>query len=153
MVARGFLQKLLGSPAGTLVKSKVNGFSESVKATSGSKWNFKNRRGEWHHAVRKGNIRTGTPVEWVERQIEHRDGVSGAREYMYQRTWTSKMAHGLERPILAEKHLIFMVRGPCAKYHRTTAHFVGSGRFQALSPPREHMLHAPDVRSDIRSRP
>jgi len=35
----------------------------------------------------------------------------------------------------------------------TTAHFVDSGRVQAVSPCREHALHAPDVRSDIRSRP
>ena len=35
----------------------------------------------------------------------------------------------------------------------TTVHFVGLGRFQAVSPSREHALHAPDVRSDIRSRP
>ena len=35
----------------------------------------------------------------------------------------------------------------------TTAHFVGSGRFQAVSPCREHVFHAADVRSDIGSRP
>ena len=35
----------------------------------------------------------------------------------------------------------------------TAAHFVGSGRVQAVSPCREHTLHAPDVRSDIGSRP
>ena len=35
----------------------------------------------------------------------------------------------------------------------TTAHFVGSGRFQAVSSSREHALHAPDVRSDIRFGP
>ena len=35
----------------------------------------------------------------------------------------------------------------------TTAHFVGSGRFQALIPSREHAFHAPHVRSDVRSRP
>ena len=34
-----------------------------------------------------------------------------------------------------------------------TAHFVGSGRFQAVAPSREHALHAPDVRSDIRFGP
>jgi hypothetical protein len=34
-----------------------------------------------------------------------------------------------------------------------TAHFVGSGRLQAVSPCGEHVLHVPDVRSDIRSRP
>ena len=33
----------------------------------------------------------------------------------------------------------------------TTAHFVGSGCFQAVSSSREHALHAPHVRSDIRS--
>ena len=35
----------------------------------------------------------------------------------------------------------------------TTAHFVGSGRVQAVSPCGGHALHARDVRSDIRSRP
>ena len=35
----------------------------------------------------------------------------------------------------------------------TTAHFVGSGRVQAVSACREHALHAPDVRSDIRFGP
>ena len=35
----------------------------------------------------------------------------------------------------------------------TTAHFVGSGRFQAVSPSKEHAFHAPDVQSDIRPRP
>ena len=35
----------------------------------------------------------------------------------------------------------------------TTAHFVGSGHFQAVNPSREHTLHAPDIRSDIRFGP
>ena len=35
----------------------------------------------------------------------------------------------------------------------TTVHFVGLGRFQAVAPSREHALHAPDVRSDIRFGP
>ena len=34
-----------------------------------------------------------------------------------------------------------------------TAHFVGSGRFQAVSASREHAFHAPDVRPDIRFGP
>jgi hypothetical protein len=33
------------------------------------------------------------------------------------------------------------------------AHFVSSGRFRARSPSKEYTLHAPDVRSDIRSGP
>ena len=35
----------------------------------------------------------------------------------------------------------------------TTAHFVGLGRVQAVSPCGGHALHARDVRSDIRSPP
>ena len=64
----------------------------------------------------------------------------------------SKMAHGLEMAILAENTSFswFVAR---AQNITTTVHFVGLGRFQAVSPSREHVLHAPDVRSDIRSRP
>ena len=42
---------------------------------------------------------------------------------------------------------------PCAPSLTTTAHFVGSGHFQAVNPSREHTLHAPDIRSDIRFGP
>ena len=42
----------------------------------------------------------------------------------------------------------------CAPNITTTAHFVGSGHFQAVyTSSREHTLHAPDVRSAIRSVP
>ena len=63
-----------------------------------------------------------------------------------------KMAHGLEMLILAENTSFsgFVVR---AQNITTTAHFVGSGRFQAVTPSGEHALHAPNVRSDIRSGP
>ena len=44
----------------------------------------------------------------------------------------------------------FVVR---AQNITTTAHFVGLGRVQALSPCREHTLHAHNVRSDIRFGP
>ena len=56
-----------------------------------------------------------------------------------------KMAHGLEMPILAENTSFsrFVAR---AKNITTTAHFVGSGRFQAVTPSREHVFHAPHVR-------
>ena len=42
---------------------------------------------------------------------------------------------------------------PRAPSLTTTAHFVGSGRVQAVSPCREHTLHAPDARTDIRFGP
>ena len=53
---------------------------------------------------------------------------------------------------LGRKHLILTVRGR-AQSITTTAHFVSSGRVQAVSPCGEHVLHARDVRSDIRYRP
>ena len=58
------------------------------------------------------------------------------------------MAHRVERPIaeadLAENtsFLRFVAR---AQNITTTAHFVGSGRFQALTPSREHVFHAPHM--------
>ena len=54
----------------------------------------------------------------------------------------SKMAHGLEMAILAENTSFswFVAR---AQNITTTVHFVGSGRFQAVSASREHVLHAP----------
>ena len=64
----------------------------------------------------------------------------------------SKMAHGLEMAILAENTSFswFVAR---AQNITTTVHFVGLGRFQAVSPSREHALHAPDARTDIRFGP
>ena len=38
----------------------------------------------------------------------------------------------------------------CAPNITTTAHFVGSGHFQAVTPSREHTLHAPEICFDIR---
>ena len=47
------------------------------------------------------------------------------------------------------KHLIFSRFVARAHNITTAGHFVGSGRFQAVSSSREHTLHAPEVRSDI----